>query len=153
MSRNQEDGHSFSETLAWSEVNDPWFSSEFRAHFLHAFLGSLISRKSRENASHPRIRALYDIGCTLEKGMIKLKSSSVFSYRIKFSSKTKKSTFPQHNFSRMNKLKVNWDLVQVSSTHMCINGYAKSSTILDLILDGDCQMEKDASKFSLVCLG
>lgn len=84
MSRNQEKGHSYSELFFKSKVNEKCFSADCRAHFLHALLGSLISRTSQENSPPPRIGVLYDIGCTLEKGMTKVNSSSVGSCTINF---------------------------------------------------------------------
>ncbi|KAG0140746.1 hypothetical protein CROQUDRAFT_52778, partial [Cronartium quercuum f. sp. fusiforme G11] len=43
-----------------------------KAHFGHAFLGLLISRTTEEEGLHPRIGVLYDMGCTLEKGIMKV---------------------------------------------------------------------------------
>ncbi|KAG0147632.1 hypothetical protein CROQUDRAFT_42480, partial [Cronartium quercuum f. sp. fusiforme G11] len=43
-----------------------------KAHCVHALLGSLISRTTEEDGPHPRIGVLYDIGCTLEKGITKV---------------------------------------------------------------------------------
>ena len=40
------------------------------AHFVHAMLASLISRTTKEDVAPPRVGILYDIGCTLEKGII-----------------------------------------------------------------------------------
>ena len=98
MSRNQEKGHSYSEIFFKFKVNEKCFSPDCRAHFLHALLGSLISRTSKENAPPPRVGVLYDIGCTLEKGMRKVNSSSVGEYTITFCLIRTKSIWPQNNF-------------------------------------------------------
>ena len=97
MSRNQEKGHSYSEIFFDSKVNEKCFSPDCRAHFLHALLGSLISRTSKENAPPPRVGVLYNIGCTLEKGMTKVNSSSVGEYTITFFLIRTKSIWPQNN--------------------------------------------------------
>lgn len=39
---------------------------------MHAMLASLIKRTTIEDVAPPRIGVLYDIGCTLEKGIIKV---------------------------------------------------------------------------------
>ena len=56
------------------EKNVVMYSWNFfsRAHFVHAMLASLISRTKKEDVAPPRVGILYDIGCTLEKGIIKV---------------------------------------------------------------------------------
>ncbi|KAH9822662.1 hypothetical protein DFH28DRAFT_833891, partial [Melampsora americana] len=40
-----------------------------KSYFAHAFLGSLLDRTHEENKPPHRFGVLYDIGCTLEKGI------------------------------------------------------------------------------------
>ena len=136
-----------------SKIPDFCNFNQIRQHFPLSMIEYILKSTHIEGQPPKKLGVLYDIGCTLEKGIVKVYSCYILRF---LNGSWWISILIDHIVFRgtcfvMNVKWVNWNLGPVHSMHMSTNGVVNFNIIPGWIQDGGCQMVKEWKEYGLIC--